>query len=383
MNRSILSGKMWAGDGLLIDTYISLNRIKLDGQTYLQAIFRDITEQKKVQSEIIRNTELFIQLFNNIPAGIAIVDLENKIQMTNEGFRNIFGYLESELKGKDIDSLILPDDCQLEGPVLSQVTQSGDTFQIETVRKHKDGTLIPVMFEGVSVTIENKPIAIFGIYIDIRERYENEKKVRDALKEKETLLAEIHHRVKNNLAVISGLLELQLGSSRDQIVKEVLQESQTRIQSIALIHEKLYHSDTLSNIAFDDYVRDLIKTIRHTYTKTSCEISFDIVTDRVFLNINQAIPCALILNELIVNIYKHAFHGYSRGNVKVELHKEQNNINLSVKDNGCGLPGDFNFQKPRSLGMKLIQTLSRQLGGEPGFFKENGTLFKLQFDSEK
>lgn len=365
--------------GSEIYTHISLNRIDIKDNVYLQAIVHDITEQREIEAENKRNSELFKQLFNNMPAGIVTVDLENKILMTNEGFRNMFGYANEEAIGKDVDELIVPEKYQFEGPILSQAALQGDTFQIETVRKHKNGQLIPVLLYGVVVKIGDKPLALFGIYIDISERLDNEKKVRRALKEKETLLAEIHHRVKNNLAVISGLLELQLGSSDDQIVRDVLNESQSRIQSIALIHEKLYHSETLSNIAFDEYVRDLIRTIAKTYYKNNNEISFDILTDRVFLSINQAIPCALILNELIVNIYKHAFRGRAKGNVIIQLHNEHKNISLIVQDDGCGIPEDFNFKKPKSLGMKLINTLTRQLNGESRIENKNGTRFALNF----
>ncbi len=183
-----------------------------------------------------------------------------------------------------------------------------------------------------------------------------------SLKEKEVLLAEIHHRVKNNLAVISGLLEMQVWNLPDDD-KSIgpLKESQLRIHSIALVHELLYQSETLSEIELDQYINKLLRAIQQTHKNKDKLI--EVVTDLepVKLTIHKAIPASLLLNELVVNSYKHAFNGLVDGQIEVILKQTNGQIELVVQDNGVGLPDDFDPLKQQSLGMTLIKTLVQQI----------------------
>ncbi len=218
---------------------------------------------------------------------------------------------------------------------------------------------------------------------DITKRKEAEEQITKSLKEKEILLSEIHHRVKNNLAVISGLLQMQIWETQDTTAETALKDSQLRVQSIALVHEKLYQSENLSYIQFDYYIRDLLQAISSTYMDTHVSVSIKTDLDDIVLNINQAIPCSLLLNELIVNAYKHAFDNGAGGNIYVKTHKNEDTIHLYVKDDGVGLPQDFELDDANSLGMTLINTLTQQLNGEISMKNENGAIFEVNFEAEE
>ena len=205
-----------------------------------------------------------------------------------------------------------------------------------------------------------------------------------ALKEKETLLSEIHHRVKNNLAVITGLLELQMGYSEDEYSTRTLKESQRRVQSIAMIHEKLYQNERLSEIDFRKYIEELLEILAYSFNFENKKIDISQHVDNINLNIDQSIPCGLILNELVCNAYEHAFKGIKEGDILVEFKKEGHSITFSVADNGCGLPDDIDEKKNDSLGITLVETLTMQLHGELEIESdEEGTVFTITFEQEK
>lgn len=247
----------------------------------------------------------------------------------------------------------------------------------------KDGSYVDVLIYGVPVTVNDKTVAIFGIYVDISERKQAEEKVKKSLREKEVLLAEIHHRVKNNLAVITGLLELQAFNTSSEEAIEVLKISQMRVNSIALIHEKLYQNENLSEISFEQYVKELTDVILDSMGTMQTDIDVSINVDPVNLTVNQAIPCGLILNEIITNSFKHAYPEKEKGNIEINLHRRGDEVYLSIVDDGIGIPDEIDLENPTSLGIELIRTLSEQLEAEAEFSNENpGTKFALHFTLE-
>jgi two-component sensor histidine kinase len=208
---------------------------------------------------------------------------------------------------------------------------------------------------------------VVGWVVVLRKQVDSEtSKIQHSLKEKEILLQEIHHRVKNSLAIVSGLIELQLDSTDSEEAKRVLQDSQTRIRSMALIHEKLYQSKSLSNITLNTYIEELVGTIHGTFTEYKEAVDLKFELDRVELDIDRVIPCGLLINELVVNAFKHAFKKDKKGILKVGLLRENGNIQLSIADNGPGLPEGFNFGSgsENNLGSLLIDTLAKQLNAE-------------------
>lgn len=207
----------------------------------------------------------------------------------------------------------------------------------------------------------------------------------ESLKEKETLLAEIHHRVKNNLAVVSGMMQLQVAEEENEEIRDRLFDSIVRIKTMANIHEQLYQSNSFSRLEFAENIQALILNILKTF-QSQTEVKVDFNCDPMHLNINQAIPCSLIVNEVVTNIFKHAFPGKKEGNIGISLSEasKTNTITLSIKDNGVGLPKHFVITDSGSLGMSLIDVLSQQLDASYEYnSSEQGTVFTIQFERDE
>ncbi len=214
----------------------------------------------------------------------------------------------------------------------------------------------------------------------IADRRQREEQITFALKEKETLLKEVHHRVKNNLQIISAMLKLQSDSIVDLEALEKFKETCNRIQSIALIHEQLYNSNTLSEIHFKDYITKLTSDMIHSYKEKANTIDLICNCHDVTLNVNIAIPCALIINELVLNSFKHAFEGDQKGIISIVLmKKKENHFKLIVRDNGKGLPKPLNLTKPSSLGLQLVNNLVKQLKGSINYYFDEGAVFEIGF----
>lgn len=206
-----------------------------------------------------------------------------------------------------------------------------------------------------------------------------EKKATDSLKDREILLSEIHHRVKNNLAVVSGLLELQSSYIDDETTLQALKESQNRVKSIALLHEKLYENKTLKEVNIKDYISELTHFIKQSYAPKKKEIKFQSQIENINLEMNMAMPFALLLNELMSNSYKHAFTCKEQGTIEINFIKQSNNYIFEYKDDGFGFDYDLEINKG-SLGLNLIASFSEQLNGHFEFInKTNEMLFVLKF----
>ncbi len=213
------------------------------------------------------------------------------------------------------------------------------------------------------------------------QRMRAEEQLKESLKEKEILLREIHHRVKNNMQIISSLLMLQEELSKDEKVTEMLKDSQNRITSMALIHEKLYRSENLSKIDLNEYIDDLVSSLFQSYGVSESKVALNINVENVLLGIDTAIPCGLIINELISNSLKHAFPECKNGEIKISLRStDENMIELLIGDNGVGIPKGVDFRKTESLGLHLVNILvENQLHGEIQLNRDKETEFKIKF----
>jgi len=244
-----------------------------------------------------------------------------------------------------------------------------------------DGSMRFIHAQGkVIFDKEKNPIRMFGTVLDITERKQAERKLEESLREKELLLKEVHHRVKNNLQVITSLLTLQSRETDDQQVLDILNESQGRVRSIALVHEKLYQSSDLASIDFADYCRSLAAALFRSYGVNPDNISFAVDDEGHSVSIDAAIPCGLIVSELLSNSLKYAFPDGRKGNIRVALEMKKNReYVLSVCDDGIGLPEGFALQKSESLGLKLVQTLAEQIGGRVKVRDLGGAAFEIVF----
>ena len=253
---------------------------------------------------------------------------------------------------------------------------TGETeYRIRTVQ----GNYIWVHNQRKVVTDDSgKPVAVVGTVRDISGRKEYEAQLRRSLDEKRTLLAEIHHRVKNNLAVMSSLLALQKNQSTGE-VHHILQDTEFRIQSIAMIHEKLYQTDTFAGVDMKDYIRDFVDIVTQSFSSKHKAIGIDQEVERILLDITRAVPLGLILNELMNNAFKHGFSDTDSGKVTVMLKRHNERGVLTVTNSGAGLPADFSLDNVRSLGMTLVRTLTEQLNGELDVTQSDVTTFQVTF----
>ncbi len=213
----------------------------------------------------------------------------------------------------------------------------------------------------------------------IAEHEQAEKKIKEALAEKEVLLSELHHRVKNNLAIISGLFSLKIGNDPPSEARNVLVESRNRVISMSLIHNRLYKNNNFTDVNFEQYIAELISEINASYPSISGSVKVTTDIGDVVLNINIAVPCGLILNELLTNCYKHAFTGKGEGTIHVSFKQEKETYTLSVSDNGIGLASGY--QEKESLGLSVIEALSEQLNGSFDYSSATGTTFVLKFQN--
>jgi PAS domain S-box-containing protein len=217
---------------------------------------------------------------------------------------------------------------------------------------------------------------------DITELKRNEEQIRASLKEKDALLKEIHHRVKNNLQIISSMLSLQEAKVSEPASREILADSRNRIKSMALIHERLYGSHDLSSIDFSEYIRSLLRHLSYSYGANNGRISVRTDVGDMSLNIDIAVPLGLIVNELVTNSFKHAFPGESTGEIFVELHREnEGKYLLVVGDNGVGMPPDFDLDRTSSLGLQLVHALVQQINGQVTIEHGKGTVFRITFST--
>jgi two-component sensor histidine kinase len=210
-----------------------------------------------------------------------------------------------------------------------------------------------------------------------------EDQLRASLQEKEVLLGEIHHRVKNNLQVIISLLALQSRAVKDDKIAGALQDSQSRIRSMALIHEQLYRSGELSRIDYRAYLRSLTEELLRSYSSDTDSVSLEMDVDEIYLGIRTALPCSLIISELVSNCLKHAFAGEDRGQIKVTLRRlTDGKFRLIVADNGQGFPSDFDYRNSESLGLRLVTNLVElQLHGKMELGANQGTQFRIDFEA--
>ena len=357
----------------------------------MKGTIQDMTEFKRAE-EKIRNLANIVESSND---AIITESLEGSITNWNKGAEEIYGYSAEEILGKPI-SILAPCILAEEPKKLVELVKRGERVQqYETLRLKKDGTIINVSITlSLIFDIYEKLTGISVIYRDITKRKEAE----EALKYFETARKkEIHHRIKNNLQVISSLLELQAEkfNNREDIedseVMEAFRESQDRVISMALIHEELHKSEGLDTLNFSPYIEELARNLFLTYRLGNTDVSLNMdLEENIFLDMDTAVPVGIIVNEIVSNSLKHAFPGRDKGEIRIKFRREENGENkkegnkstcftLIISDNGVGIPESFDIEDLDSLGMQLINTLVDQLDGELELKSNSGTEFAIRF----
>jgi PAS domain S-box-containing protein len=301
----------------------------------------------------------------------------------NKSASEQFGYSPEKFFTMSVHELVVRDEIVRFRKLFNElVKQSRGRKTFSSIFQSVDGKRIPVEI-GANVVQFSDIFYIVMVVRDVTERMEAENRIRSSLEEKEVLLREIHHRVKNNMQIISSLLNLQTRYITDEKVVDILKESQSRVKSMAMIHEKLYQSNELARIDFKDYIDKLIAFLTQSYMKENDPVRIETSVEDIYLNIDTGVPCGLIINELITNSLKHAFPDNRGGLIKIELLKEGDLFILKVCDNGIGFPEKLDFRNTETLGLQLINNLVMQLDGAIELKVNHGTEFKISFHSLK
>ncbi len=335
----------------------------------------NVTGQKEAEQELKRSEKRYKALISNSPFCIHELSVDRKIiSINNAGLQMMGAKNEDEFIGETYGEKAEPEK-QKEIERLFEDTLNGKFAEFEFTTpngRYFTSSFVPIFGENRIVE------KVMGITQDITDRKKNEQFVEKSLQEKTTLLSEIHHRVKNNLAIVSGLLQLQKKDIGDVEVSSLLDESINRITSIAMVHELMYKSPDLSSVSIQKYLEMLIPAITSSMEDHSKDISFNIDIADYKLNINEAIPLGLLLNELITNSFKYAFEGRDSGTIDINLIIEQGYVNVVYQDNGVGFNSSADFEKPVNLGLTLIHAQLTQL--EAIYTAKTQEGFRLEFN---
>ncbi|EKF86393.1 PAS domain S-box protein [Methanobacterium formicicum] len=361
----------------------------------------DQTPRKKAEKALSKSETFYRTIFENTGTATIIVGEDTIITMANKRSEALSGYHVKEIENNlSWIDFVHPDDREKMKKYHKLRREPGKNLSEESgtnTSPEDQETSIPSEYEFrlLNKRGEEKQIMLSASVIpgttdsvvsllDITQRKNAENKVKQSLNEKELLLREIHHRVKNNMQIISSLLNLQRSHIHDAEADNILQESQGRVKSMALVHEKLYQTDNLARINVAEYIRSLSMNLFHSYTVQS-GINFTVDVGEVYFNIDTAVPLGLIINELVSNSLKYAFSDRDKGEINISLEEadEAGVYHLKVSDNGTGFPSDLDFNNTNSLGLKLVNTLVQQLDGEIKLVNGSGTSFHITIHEQK
>ena len=322
-------------------------------------------------------------LIEQIPAVTFMASLESGISdvYVSPQIEGLLGFSQAEWMSDPVlwFRQLHPDDRDLWNQEFARGCATGGPFRAECRFLAKDGQIVWVHGEARLIADDSgQPVLLQGVAFDITESKRAEEIVKTSLREKELLLKEIHHRVKNNLQITSSLLRLQAGKIADDSVRQLLRDSQDRIRSMALVHDMLYRSQDLARVDFAEYARTLALQLFRSYNAAG-RIAYRVEIEEMVLGVDVAVPCGLIVNELVANALKHAFPQERRGEIVVRMKTDSGRCRLSVRDDGVGFPAQVDFLRTETLGLQLVRMLAEQIGGRVLLDTRAGTEFTVEF----
>jgi PAS domain S-box-containing protein len=340
-------------------------------------IAQDITRQKEAEESLRATSVLLSSLIDNLHAGIVVEDMSRRVIHLNPAFRKMFALSAPVESLLGIDSKLVFREQEVWAQRNDEIIRAGEECRDEEM----------VSESGRVFSRDYFPLLVDGDcqyhlwrYEDITDRKRSDERIRASLKEKEVLLKEIHHRVKNNLQVISSLLNLQANQIKDKEAAQVFRDSQSRVKAMSLVHERLYQSSDLASINFAGYVQDVTRHLLRSYQSGPRGVRMLVDVDPVSFNIDTAIPCALIINELVSNAFKYAFPNGKEGEIRIRLNQAAGeDLNLSISDNGVGFPPHVDWEQTDSLGLHLVRSLTDQLNGTIKCHLDHGARFDIRF----
>lgn len=367
-------------NGSLIDVALTISPMR-DAKGNIvgaSAVARNITLEKRLRAE----RQFLALIVEGSDDAIYSKDLNGIVLSWNPGAQKIFGYTPEEIIGKPVSMLTAPGNEKQVPEILSQLKAGNRIEHFETQRKRKDGTLIHVSLTISPVKDDSgNIIAASSIAKDITKQKQAAMVIQSQLQEKQILLQEIHHRVKNNLQLVASLLELRSRGMDNQAAKAAFNDSIGRIRSMAMLHEKMYGSNIVGTVNFGEYIKSLFAPLAEAFNK-DLPINFVVDSDHFMLDLNRAIPLGLILNELLTNSVKHAFSSSQPPEIMVKIRTNMDKVAMTVADNGTGLPPDVDLFKSESFGFKIVRLLIEQVDGQIKVQKANGTVFEITLPYE-
>lgn len=355
------------------DEYRKWEKSEIEFLKTIANLISNAYERKKAEDEVKNQKHLLQTIVNNAPIGIWLTEPNGEIRFINKYFENMLGFDKEKpsitdkewQKCRDNDEIAMKSDHPVH-------------FEESLTCSDKQKHIFQIIKNRVS-KIDKSILGVIGLAMEITERKQFEDQLQSSLHEKEILLKEVHHRVKNNMQIISSLMKLQADTIEDEQILDAFNQIQNRVRSMALVHEKLYQTEDFSEIDFKDYLTTLTKHLLQSYRTDHSRISLVNRIDQVHITIDQAIPCGLILNELISNSLKYAFPNNRSGHIIIELKEKQDQKVLVVSDDGIGLPADIKLPETESLGLKLVYILLDQLKATYEINREKGTKFLIKF----
>jgi PAS domain S-box-containing protein len=378
-------------DGKKIPVEVNNHLIEYNGQVVCLAVSRDMTERKNTEEELRLSNIYNRSLIEVSLDPLVTIGPDGKINDVNNSTELATGYSREELIGTDFSDYFTEPQKAREG--YKKVFREGLVRDYPLEIQNRNGDITPVLYNASVYTDEHgKVMGVFAAARDIKDLKKAENNIKESLREKEILLREIHHRVKNNLQIVSSLLSLQTEFVDGEESLDVLMESRGRIQTMALIHEELYRSSSLKEIRFKEFVNSLISNLFYSYG-ISGNIGRIVEVEDLNIGIDTAIPCGLVINELVTNSLKYAFpesfirepvngtftSPQGKGTIKIELKKFNDKFNLIISDDGMGMPENFEMANAETLGLKMVCNLVEQLDGTMKVDLTNGTRFEIIF----
>ncbi len=342
---------------------------------------KEIVERRRAEEALQERERKLRSIFRAAPVGIGLVTNKRRLIDVNEALCRMTGYVREELLGQSA-RILYPNDEEFEyvGREKYRQIAKQENGKVVTRWMRKDGSSIDIMLSSTPLDWRDLSKGVTFIALDITDRIRAEEELRTSLQEKEILLHEVHHRVKNNLQVISSLIILQSEHIDDKVSLELLRECQNRIKSMALVHEELYRTKDFASLDLSSYVTGLANSLYHSYAADRSKVSLEIAAEKIPLELDVAIPCGMIINELVSNSLKHAFPGGRIGTIRVEVQEcDERLVMISVADNGVGLPEAIEPCGTETLGLQLVFMLADQLHGKVDVIRDEGTEFRVVF----
>lgn len=362
------------GDVRWVNDSIVVERDAQGAIVHYRGVVLDITD-RKLAEEKLRFTQFAVD--NTITQAFWTTP-EGRIFYVNEAARNTLGYSREELLGMTISDIGPTFPPEVFAEHWRELRQKG-SVTLESLHRAKDGRVYPVEISANHVVFDGKEYNC-AFASDITERKRVEEALRVSLAEKTVLLQEIHHRVKNNMQIVNSLIDIQSDSINDVQVRSYFRECQNRISSLALVHEQLYQSRDFASVDFAEYISNLATRLFTSFVENPERVTLKIDTESISLNIDQSIPCGLIVNELMSNSLKYAFPDNRKGEIIIRLNTGPEGwITLAVADNGVGLPADVDFRNTQSMGLQIVCMLVKQLKGELELRDCAGAAFVVRF----